>query len=200
MNTDSSQDPDIPPQRAIRRRLPSAVMPPGSPISLRLRLTNLYRNYEVAFPCALPNVRQVQEMDAVQWADVVRAFNAPTILFAATPFRNDLKMFHVDMEHAFFLSVREAVARRIIRDVHIAEIVSGDAQIFARNLVPLRDELIRAGRYPSDSRGRHPAAAGSGGGIRRWRLLQPASGPCFSTSAPSARRPSRRGCAISGRF
>ena len=117
-------------------------------------LTQLQRDNPSAFQSLTQHVGTVffdegHRKPAVQWADVVRSFNAPTILFTATPFRNDLKMFHVDMEHAFFLSFREAVARRIIRDVDITEIPAGEAQIFARNLVLLRRDLIRAGRYPT---------------------------------------------------
>lgn len=41
---------------------------------------------------------------APSWARVVRGFCVPTVLFSATPFRGDLKIFDVDDDHIHFLS------------------------------------------------------------------------------------------------
>src|ERR1051326_7615749 len=50
---------------------------------------------------------------APRWASAARDLGAPTILFSATPFRNDLKIFDVDLDHVHFLSFQNAVAARL---------------------------------------------------------------------------------------
>jgi hypothetical protein len=85
---------------------------------------------------------------APAWAQAVRQLNAPTVLFSATPFRNDLKIFDVDLDHVHFLSFRDAVGKRLIRGVEIAEHdIQGGADEFARLAVKTRDRLIAAGRF-----------------------------------------------------
>jgi superfamily II DNA or RNA helicase len=49
------------------------------------------------------------------WAQAVRELSAPTVLFSATQFRNDLKIFDVDLNHVHFLSFRDAVNNHLIR-------------------------------------------------------------------------------------
>jgi superfamily II DNA or RNA helicase len=44
---------------------------------------------------------------ATLWARAVRELGAPTVLFSATPFRNDLKIFDVDPDHVHFLSFEQ---------------------------------------------------------------------------------------------
>lgn len=60
---------------------------------------------------------------APRWSEVVRAFDAPRILFTATPFRNDLKPFDIDFErYAFSYSFEQAVRDRVIRSVEIVQL------------------------------------------------------------------------------
>ncbi len=56
---------------------------------------------------------------AKEWAKAVRSFSSPTILFTATPYRNDLRFFKVGPEDGFRHTLRfqEAIARKIIRKV-----------------------------------------------------------------------------------
>jgi superfamily II DNA or RNA helicase len=60
---------------------------------------------------------------AKEWARAVRSFSKPTILFSATPYRNDLRFFKVgkgeNFRHKFVF--QEAVRRGIIRDVHFKD-------------------------------------------------------------------------------
>lgn len=53
------------------------------------------------------------------WAKAVRSFGCPTILFSATPYRNDLRMFRIGRGEDYRYSVRyhKSVASRAIRDV-----------------------------------------------------------------------------------
>ena len=54
---------------------------------------------------------------AFSWAQCVESLNVPTIIFSATPYRNDYKYFNVLGNFAFNLSFQEAVENRIIRKV-----------------------------------------------------------------------------------
>lgn len=85
---------------------------------------------------------------APAWADAVRGLGAATILFSATPFRNDLKYFDVDLGFVEFLSFQEAVSDGLIRGVQIEEIdIPDGAAAFANYVVKFRDELIRRGQF-----------------------------------------------------
>lgn len=56
---------------------------------------------------------------AYAWSQSVRALGRPTIVFSATPYRNDYKYFKVDGNFVFNLPWDEAVAERLIRDVDV---------------------------------------------------------------------------------
>jgi hypothetical protein len=58
---------------------------------------------------------------AFTWSKTIREFNIPKIIFTATPFRNDLKMFDIDLNHSFIYTFKEAVDERFLRDVEIIE-------------------------------------------------------------------------------
>jgi superfamily II DNA or RNA helicase len=89
---------------------------------------------------------------APAWAQAVRQLGAPTVLFSATPFRNDLKLFDVDLDHVHFLSFRDAVNSHLIRNVEIAEqAIPGGADAFAQTAIAVRDRLIAEGQFD----GRH---------------------------------------------
>lgn len=53
------------------------------------------------------------------WRDVVRAIRSPRVIFTATPYRNDLKLFDVDFNYVFSYTMREAVEDRFVRRVKI---------------------------------------------------------------------------------
>lgn len=86
------------------------------------------------------------------WARTVRRLCVPTILSTATPFRNDLKMFNVDTDHVQYLSFRDAVASRLIRDVRIETVAAQGAREFAHEVVERRDRLITGGLMPSTTK------------------------------------------------
>lgn len=87
------------------------------------------------------------------WAKVVRGFSVPTVLFSATPFRGDMKIFEIDDEHIYFLPFSEAVNEAIIRGVTIDEQdLSEDIHMFARQVVAERDRLVAEGIFQADSK------------------------------------------------
>ncbi len=77
---------------------------------------------------------------AKEWAKAVRSFSLPTVLFTATPYRNDLRFFHVgpeeDFRHTF--TFHQAVQRRIIRNVQFE-----DQESFANNPTKFVEVLLR---------------------------------------------------------
>ena len=90
---------------------------------------------------------------AVQWANAVRSLRKPTILFSATPYRNDLRHFDVDNQSIHFLSFRSAVKEHLIRDVEFGNLGSNrTATSFARELIARYDEHIGSGRLHKDCR------------------------------------------------
>lgn len=54
---------------------------------------------------------------APRWADAVRELDTPTVLFTATPYRNDLQLFDIDPAYTFSFTFGEALAVHVIRDV-----------------------------------------------------------------------------------
>jgi hypothetical protein len=85
------------------------------------------------------------------WAVVVRDFDVPTVLFSATPFRGDLKVFNVDDAYIHFLSFEEAVAKALIRGVDVRPMnLSDDATKFTSQIVAETDKLVTAGRLDVD--------------------------------------------------
>jgi superfamily II DNA or RNA helicase len=56
---------------------------------------------------------------AYSWANAVRSLEKQILLFTATPFRNDLRLFNVDKENYYPLFHIDAVNSRIIRDIDI---------------------------------------------------------------------------------
>ncbi len=59
---------------------------------------------------------------APEWGNAVRHLSCPTILFTATPYRNDLKFFRIDPEYISSFSFRQAIQHRYIRDLAFREI------------------------------------------------------------------------------
>ena len=89
---------------------------------------------------------------APSWAEAVRSLGKPTLLFSATPFRGDMKLFDVDPVHVAFLGFRQAVELNLIRDVRIEEIqLPQDPTAFVQVILSRRDDLVRCGDVrPSD--------------------------------------------------
>ncbi|RVL31889.1 DEAD/DEAH box helicase [Sinorhizobium meliloti] len=90
------------------------------------------------------------------WSQCIRNLNLPTVLFSATPYRNDFRYFDIDGRFAFSLSFREAVERRLIRDVQVLKVdkdtVPGES--FSEKLIRFGDlvqKSINASR-PEDAR------------------------------------------------
>lgn len=88
-----------------------------------------------------------------EWGTTIRELGLPTVLFTATPYRNDLKVFNISPDHVAYLSFKDAVDRRLIRDVDysLGE-ASPDAKKFSEEVIAAYDQLKGNGRLPHDAR------------------------------------------------
>lgn len=74
---------------------------------------------ELARRVALVVVDEGHYEPAPSWARAVRGLERPTVLFTATPYRNDFKFFDVDEESCFFYSHEQAERDRFVRRVRL---------------------------------------------------------------------------------
>ncbi|MFX1570800.1 MAG: DEAD/DEAH box helicase, partial [Promethearchaeota archaeon] len=54
---------------------------------------------------------------ALSWSQAIRKFNCPKVLFSATPFRNDLKLFDIDINFTYSFTFEDAVDKNFLRSV-----------------------------------------------------------------------------------
>ncbi len=67
--------------------------------------------------CDVALVDEGHREPAPRWAEAVRDLDVPTVLFTATPYRNDLQLFDVDPDHTYSFTFGEALDAHIVRDV-----------------------------------------------------------------------------------
>lgn len=58
---------------------------------------------------------------APRWAEAVRDLECPTVLFTATPYRNDLQLFDVNRDYFYSYTFGEALEDRIVRNVEFID-------------------------------------------------------------------------------
>jgi hypothetical protein len=77
------------------------------------------------------------------WSQCIRSLGLPTLLFSATPYRNDFRYFHIDGRFAFSLSFEEARDMRLVRDVEVDADDPGAVagETFAERLVRFADDV-----------------------------------------------------------
>jgi Type III restriction enzyme, res subunit len=67
--------------------------------------------------CELVLVDEGHREPAPRWAEAVRELESPTVLFTATPYRNDLQLFDVDPTFTYSFTFGEALNAKIVRNV-----------------------------------------------------------------------------------
>lgn len=72
---------------------------------------------------------------APDWAEAVRDLAKPTVLFTATPYRNDLKLFDIDEDFIFTLTYHEAVKKAFVRTVRFQHATASTADAFVDDLL-----------------------------------------------------------------
>lgn len=80
---------------------------------------------------------------AISWRDAIRTIHRPRIIFTATPFRNDLKLFDINYDYAFSYTFHDAVSDKIIRRVQIhPRRQSGTPRDFVKDVVNFYDKNL----------------------------------------------------------
>ena len=88
-----------------------------------------------------------------EWGLTIREFGHPTVLLTATPYRNDLKVFNISRDHVAFLSFKDAVDQKLIRDVDYSlKQASPDAKKFCQEVIAAYDQLKAKGQLQHDAR------------------------------------------------
>ena len=88
---------------------------------------------------------------ALMWREAIRAIPAPRVVFTATPFRNDLKLFDVNVQHSFSYTFKEAIGDRTIRDVRFHQrAVQDTPQAFVQDVVAFYDEQFPDAQQHAD--------------------------------------------------
>lgn len=64
---------------------------------------------------------------AIWWGRSIKALNKKTLLFTATPYRNDLKYFRIDQKSFYHYKYKSGVADSIIRKIIVEPLEEGDA-------------------------------------------------------------------------
>lgn len=78
---------------------------------------------------------------ATSWSQAIRDFQAPKIIFTATPFRNDLKVFSIEPEFIYSYTLHQALQDHILREVEFVSIKAGqDPNIFITSLLTFYDK------------------------------------------------------------
>ncbi len=108
------------------------------------KIQRLFKDDRVAFDAfasqvGLLLVDEGHYEPALEWREAIRAFAAPKVIFTATPFRNDFKLFDIDFRHAYRLSFHDALGDGYIREV-VVELRKGhSAREFVADLLAFYD-------------------------------------------------------------
>ncbi len=135
--------PDRPAHRLTGRRprQPDAIPPDGDPDgeepseAARTALVAMLRGFDLVI------VDESHYEPAFVWSQCIRSLGRPTLLFSATPYRNDFRYFDIDGRFTFNLSFREASERRLIRNVAVDTAPAGPGETFAQRVVRFADEV-----------------------------------------------------------
>ncbi|WP_167956572.1 DEAD/DEAH box helicase [Anaerosporobacter faecicola] len=81
-------------------------------------ITNLPIFEELSKVTELTMIDEGHYEPAKEWNINLNKLNGPKILFTATPYRNDLKLFNIDVKYSFCLSLQECQELNILRHVN----------------------------------------------------------------------------------
>lgn len=78
---------------------------------------------------------------ALTWSQAIRQLRAPKVIFTATPYRNDLKVFDLDLDHAYSYTYLQAVQDGYLREVEfIPRKTTGDPEAFIEDVLDFYDQ------------------------------------------------------------
>ena len=149
---------DPPTQKAIRRLYPSSAAEslqkygPGTIwVATVASLQRLYTSYPYDYQALAGRLRLVAVDEghyepAPAWAKAVRGLARPTVLFTATPYRNDLKYFDVDRHrHTYQYSHEQAEEDHYLRGVKFVTELFDSPDSFCDGLLLAVDRRLGGG-------------------------------------------------------
>lgn len=78
---------------------------------------------------------------ALTWSQAIRQLRAPKVIFTATPYRNDLKVFDLDLGHAYSYTYLQAVQDGYLREVElIPREPTQDPEAFIEDVLDFYDQ------------------------------------------------------------
>ena len=87
--------------------------------TLKSRYEAVFNTLAERIDCVL--VDEGHREPAPAWSEAVRRLDRPTILFSATPYRNDVRQFEIDTSHVYRYPHAAAVDQNIIRKLTVFE-------------------------------------------------------------------------------
>ena len=88
---------------------------------------------------------------ALMWREAIRGIATPRVVFTATPFRNDLKLFDVSVDHSFSYTVKEAIEDRTVRSVQFHQRAVADAPTaFVQDVISFYDDQFLDAQQEAD--------------------------------------------------
>lgn len=63
---------------------------------------------------------------AQSWSETIRSFQLPSVLFTATPYRNDLRTFKIEPRDIYVTTYADLSTKRILRDLNVVEVTSNE--------------------------------------------------------------------------
>ena len=91
---------------------------------------------------------------APEWRNAIRALSVPKVIFTATPYRNDLKLFDIDYRFGFSYTFGEALKERYIRRVQVhSRQQTSSPKAFIRDVVSFYDQNLEPTKRPPE---KHP--------------------------------------------
>jgi superfamily II DNA or RNA helicase len=145
---------DVPTSRKVLRVYPSTIARalqgervPAIWTATIATLQELHRTADPAYAelsrrLALVVVDEGHYEPAPSWAQAVRGLETPTVLFTATPYRNDFKFFDVDDEFCFFYSHEEAEKDRFVRTIRFEAHEFDSVESFCGGLINAWERLF----------------------------------------------------------
>lgn len=94
-----------------------------------------YLNFQTRVDCIIFD--EGHKEPAYTWGETVRAFRKPTILFSATPYRNDYKVFNIDKEKFYSIEHEFCTSQNFLRSIEILKVTANpyNAGTYLTNLL-----------------------------------------------------------------
>lgn len=110
-------------------------------IAKDLSLIDKYHEFRNKVDCIIFD--EGHKEPALKWGETIRSYKKPTLLFSATPYRNDYKVFNVDKENFYSIEHEYCVSQKYLRQIVVRQInFTNRISDFLKELIKEVDLLI----------------------------------------------------------